>query len=80
MGLCGHLGLLVWLHRNSSLLRQHTLRVLNDARDLALHDGDGRVGGTQVNTNDRALDLLLAALSISARKGRGPEGGCAECC
>lgn len=29
-----------------------TLRVLNDAWDLALHDSDGGVGGAQINTND----------------------------
>lgn len=36
-----------------------TLRVLDDARDLALHDGDGRVCGSEIDTDDRALDLLL---------------------
>jgi len=29
-----------------------TLRVLNDAWLLALHDGNGRVGGSQIDTND----------------------------
>jgi hypothetical protein len=36
-----------------------TLRVFDDARDLALHDGNGRVGCTQIDTDDGALHLLL---------------------
>jgi hypothetical protein len=31
-----------------------TLSVLDDTRSLALHDGDARVGRTQVDTNDGA--------------------------
>jgi len=36
-----------------------TLGVLNDSWGLALHHSDGGVCGTQVNTNDLALDLLV---------------------
>lgn len=50
-----------------------TLGVLDDARDLALHDGDGRVGGTQVNTDDGALDLLLA---LRGSRLEASESGC----
>lgn len=50
-----------------------TLGVLNDARDLALHDGDGRVGGTQINTNDGALDLLL---TLGSSRLEASESGC----
>lgn len=37
-----------------------TFRVLDDSGSLALHDGHSGVRGTQVNTDDLALDLLLA--------------------
>lgn len=43
-----------------------TLRVLDDARNLALHDGDSRVSGSEIDTNDGALDLLLT-LGCSSR-------------
>lgn len=39
-----------------------TLRVFYYARCLALHDSNRRVGGTQIDTNDGALDL--AAISV----------------
>lgn len=48
---------------------KHTLRVFNDSRGLALHDGDGRVGGTKIDTDDLALDLLVGAICV-----RPPEG------
>ena len=38
---------------------RRTFRVLDDARLLSLHDGYGRVGGTQVDTDDGTLDLLI---------------------
>lgn len=54
-----------------------TFRVLNNARDFAFHDGDGRVGGTQVDTDDGTLDLAIA-LGSSRRliaSETGSEGG-----
>ena len=38
---------------------RRTFRVLDDARLLSLHDGYGRVGGTQIDTDDGTLDLLI---------------------
>lgn len=37
-----------------------TFCVFNDAGCLALHDGDGRVCGSQIDTNDGTLDLAIA--------------------
>lgn len=61
--------------------QQLTLGVLDDARDLALHDGNSRVGGTEINTDDGSLDLALALGSRSrliasklGRKGSSGEG------
>jgi len=34
-----------------------TLSVLDDLGDLAFHDGNGRVGGTQIDTDNGTLDL-----------------------
>ena len=65
MALCGHLmtvsDVFAPLHVRAV---SRTFRVLNDSRVHALHNGDGRVGSTQVNTDDRALHLLIAALSV----------------
>ena len=36
-----------------------TLGVLNDSWGLALHHSDGGVCGSQVNTDDLTLDLLV---------------------
>ena len=47
-----------------------TFRVLNDPRRLALHHRNSRVCGTQVNTNDLALDLLIATVGIAPPEGR----------
>ena len=44
-----------------------TFGVFYDTRLLAFHDGDSRVGGAQVNTDDLALDLLI---------GKGAHEGC----
>jgi len=35
-----------------------TFRVLNYPRRLALHDGDSRIGGTEIDTDDGTLDLV----------------------
>ena len=35
-----------------------TFRVLDDAGSLALHDGDARVGRTQVNTDNRTYKIV----------------------
>jgi len=81
MVLCGHLRWLVIAHEHPC--DQRTLRVLDDAWHLALHESNGRVGGTQVDTDNGALDLLLAALSVSAREPLGhggAEDGSAPCC
>lgn len=56
-----------------------TLGVLNDARDLALHNGNSGVGGTQINTDDGALDLTFALSSrgrliASKLGGKGSSG------
>lgn len=51
---------------------QLTFGVLNDARDLALHDGDGRVGGTEIDTNDGALNLL----TLGSSRLEASESGC----
>ena len=53
---------------------RRTFGVFDDARDLALHDGDGRVGGTQIDTNDGTLHLLLSTVCVSSRKERRSEG------
>lgn len=37
-----------------------TLGVLDDSGVHALHESDGGVGGTQVDTDDGALNLLIA--------------------
>lgn len=51
-----------------------TFRVLNNLGGLALHDGDGRVGGTQIDTDHSSLHLAICRLV--PRKGRG--GGLAQ--
>lgn len=38
-----------------------SFRVLDDARSLALHDGDARVGRAQVNTDDRTYKIVNVA-------------------
>lgn len=43
-----------------------TFRVFNDAGDLALHDGDGRVGGTKIDTDHGTLDLALRLSGLIA--------------
>ena len=43
-----------------------TFSVLDDARLLALHDGDGRICRTQIDTDDGALYLLSRILCISS--------------
>lgn len=53
---------------------EHTLRVFNNARDLALHDGDGRIGCAQINTDDGALDLLLLIARECGAEGTGVDG------
>lgn len=53
-----------------------TFSVLDDARLLALHDGDGGVGGSQVNTNDLALHLLGRLLGIPSHERRTEGGLC----
>jgi hypothetical protein len=40
-----------------------TFGVFNDTRCLAFHDGDSGVGGTQINTDDLALDLLIGIIA-----------------
>lgn len=47
-----------------------TLGVLDDTGLLALHDGDSGVGGTQVDTNDGTLHLVVTAACILPHKGR----------
>lgn len=53
-----------------------TLRVLDDARRLALHDSDSRVGGAQIDTDHGALDLLTSLVGIVADEllGEGRHG------
>lgn len=53
-----------------------TLRVLDDLGDLALHNSDGRVGGTEIDTDDGALDLALRSGRLIASKlgGKGLAG------
>jgi len=51
-----------------------TLAVLNNSGSGTLHDGDGRVGGTEIDTNDLALDLLLTAIGVSSSERRGDGG------
>jgi hypothetical protein len=61
----------------------HVSRVVRALNSLTLHDGDSGVGGAQIDTDDGALDLLLAALSVSSYKlgaHWGPDGGGAPCC
>lgn len=36
-----------------------TLGVLDNLGNLALHDGDGRVGGTEIDTDHGAGDLAI---------------------
>lgn len=45
---------------------QLTLGVLDDARDLALHDGNGRVGGSKIDTDHGTLDLALRSSRLIA--------------
>jgi hypothetical protein len=57
-----------------------TLRVFDDARNLALHDGDGRVGGSQIDTDHGTLNLFALAgrgrlIASESRCQRGSEGG-----
>lgn len=52
----------------------HTLCVFDDPRLLALHDGDGGIGGTQIDTNDLALDLVVCISSPQRRPCRSFEG------
>lgn len=47
-----------------SLCCVHTFRVLYYARRLALHHGDSRVGGTQIDTDDGALDLAGIGICV----------------
>jgi hypothetical protein len=55
-----------------------TLRVFDDLRDLALHNGDGRVGCAQIDTDHRALDLLLLiARECGAEGARSRDGSAA---
>jgi hypothetical protein len=51
-----------------------TLTVLNDSGSGALHDGDGRVGGTEIDTDDLALDLLITAIGVSSSERRDDGG------
>jgi hypothetical protein len=51
-----------------------TFRVLNDARDLALHDGDSRVGGTEIDTDHGALDLAIRGSRLIASELGGERG------
>ena len=54
-----------------------TLRVFDDARDLALHDGNGRVGCAQIDTDDGALDLLLFVAGDCGAEGARIDGSAA---
>lgn len=54
-----------------------TLRVFDDARDLALHDGNGRVGCAQIDTDDGALDLLLFIAGECGAEGARVDGSAA---
>lgn len=38
----------------------HTFRVLDDSGVHALHERDGGVGGSEIDTDHGALDLLIA--------------------
>lgn len=51
-----------------------TLRIFDDARDLALHDGNGRVGCTQIDTDDGALHLLLLIAGECGAEGARADG------
>lgn len=50
----------------------HTFRVLNDSWVGTLHQRNSRVGGTQVDTDDRALNLL-AILALDVLRIPSPE-------
>lgn len=50
------------LIKTSHIIR--TLRVLNDPRRVALHHGNGRISGAQVDADDLALDLVAIALYV----------------
>lgn len=60
---------------------ERTLGVGNNLGDVALHEGNGRVGGTQIDTDHRALDLgvvRLIAAGEARRQGLpGDAGGAA---
>jgi hypothetical protein len=47
-----------------------TFRVLDNAGDLALHDGDGRVSGTEIDTDHGALDLAIRLSRLIASELR----------
>lgn len=51
-----------------------TLRVLDDARNLALHNGNGGVGGTQIDTDHGTSDLAIAGSRLIASELRWERG------
>lgn len=51
-----------------------TLRVGDNLGDVALHEGNGGVGGTQIDTDHRALDLGVVRLIAGKPRGDGLPG------
>jgi len=64
------------------VLWHRTLGVLDNARLLALHYCYGGVGGTKIDTDDLALNLLLCISSPKRRIYGRADGWCAcdRCC
>jgi hypothetical protein len=58
--------------RHDGRSRSGALRVLDDFGLLALHDGDAGVGGAQVDADDGAGGLAIAAVAKAAARAEEP--------